>query len=164
LFELYPDTVMIGGRIRNGSGEILEAGLQLGFGGLCGSPDRGRQEPDPGYFGQVWKQRSVSAVSVQFAVLKPDFLLDALQQLPSGASLPFLGAWLGAHALRARKRVVYTPFLGGVANFDWEHLISYEESELFRSVNRELLPDQRYYPEPLSLQQGYALDELELGH
>ena len=158
LFDLYPDTVMIGGRIRNRSGEVLEAGLQLGFGGLCGSPDRGRKEADPGYFGQAWKQRSVGAVSLQFAVLRATFLLDALEHLPSGASLPLLVAWLGAFALRVRKRVVYTPLLGGVISSDWEHLINAEEKELFKSVNRDILPDRRYYPAPLSLQQGYILD------
>ncbi len=149
---------MIGGRIRDRSGEIVEAGLQLGFGGLCGSPDRGRKEADPGYFGQAWKQRSVGAVSVQFAVLRTVFLLDALENLPRGASLPLLGAWLGAYALRQQKRVIYTPFLGGVINSDWEHLISTEERELFTSASRDILPDRRYYPAPLSLRKGYVLD------
>src|SRR4051812_38633684 len=69
LFELYPDTVMIGGRIRNAAREIIEAGLQLGYAGLCGSPEHGRKETDPGYFGHVWKQRSVSAVSPGCAVM-----------------------------------------------------------------------------------------------
>lgn len=157
IFELFPDSVMIGGLIRNISGEVLEAGLQFGFAGLCGSPDRGRNETDPGYFGQSWKQRSVSAVSVQCAVVEPTFLLQALEQLPPGASLPFLGAWLGAHALRRRKRVVYTPFLGGVTSADWDALITKEEGELFLASNRDIIPDRRYYPRPLSLQQGYVL-------
>ncbi|MFL6416518.1 MAG: hypothetical protein ACJ74Y_12720, partial [Bryobacteraceae bacterium] len=136
--------------------------LQLGFAGLCGSPDRGRKEADPGYFGQVWKQRSVGAVSVKFAVLRPAFLLEALAALPAGASLPLLGAWLGAYALRKRYRVVYTPFVGGVSKSDWEKLVGRKERELFTSANRDILPDRRFYPAPLSLQHGYSLDTAEL--
>ena len=161
LFELFPDTVMIGGRIRNAKGEIVEAGLQLGFAGFCGSPDRGRKESDPGYFGQTWKQRSVGAVSVQCAVVKATFLLEGLGELPSGASWPALGAWLGAHALRRGKRVVYTPFLGGVSAGSWDPLITSKERDLFTSVNRDILPDRRFYPAPLSLDEGYVLSREE---
>jgi hypothetical protein len=161
LFELFPDTVMIGGRIRNSAGEILEAGLQLGHAGLCGSPDRGRKESDPGYFGQVWKQRSVGAVSLQCAVLKPAFLLETLAEVPDRVSLVFLGAWLGAHALRTGKRVVYTPFLGGVSAGTWDGLITEAETQLFTSMNSDILPDRRYYPPPLSLRWGYVLAESE---
>ena len=157
LFELFPDTAMVGGRIRNAAGEVLEAGLQLGYRGLCGSPDRGRKESDPGYFGQTWKQRSVSAVSLQCAVVKPQFLLEALAELPAGASLPLMGAWLGAHALRKGQRVVYTPFLGGVTQTTWDWLVKEEERDLFLSLNRDILPDRRFYPSPLSLEQGYML-------
>jgi hypothetical protein len=53
---------------------------------------------------------------------------------------------------------VYTPFLGGTAGSDWEHLVSREERELFKSLNRDILPDRRYYPAPLSLQKAYALE------
>jgi hypothetical protein len=158
LIELFPDTVMIGGRIRNAAGEILEAGLQLGYAGFCGSPDGGRKGADPGYFGQVWKQRSVGAVSLQCAVIRPAFLLEALAELTPGASLPGLGAWLGAHALRKGQRVVYTPFLGGVSNGTFDQLIGNPERALFMSVNIDILPDRRYYPRPFSLEKGYVLE------
>jgi glycosyltransferase involved in cell wall biosynthesis len=162
VFELFPDSVMIGGLIRNEAGEILEAGLQLGYGGACGSPDQGRKRTDPGYFGQAWKQRSVSAVSVQCAVVKPTFLLQALQQLPAGASLPLLGAWLGAFAFRKGARVVYSPFLGGVSKTAWDRFTAADEENLFTSLNRDILPDRRYYPQPFSLGAGYILDTDEL--
>jgi len=162
LFELFSDAVMIGGLIRNDAGAILEAGLQLGFGGACGSPDRGRKRADPGYFGQAWKQRSVSAVSLQCAVVKPTFLLEALQQLPEGASLPSLGAWLGAFAFRKGERVIYSPFLGGVSEAAWDGFTTTDEENLFTSVNRDILPDRRYYPQPFSLRAGYMLDTDEL--
>ncbi|MFL6451609.1 MAG: glycosyltransferase [Bryobacteraceae bacterium] len=158
LLELFPDTVMVGGRIRNVAGDIVEAGLQLGYAGLCGSPDGGRKETDPGYFGQAWKQRSVSAVSLQCAVVHPAFLYDALAELPPGTSLPLLGAWLGAYALRRGKRIVYTPFLGGVCSVVWDGLITKDERALFKSLNSDILPDRRYYPKPLSLEMGYVLE------
>ncbi|MBV9675365.1 MAG: glycosyltransferase [Acidobacteriaceae bacterium] len=89
LFELFPDTVMIGGRISNGVGIILEADRHFGFEGLCGCPNRGRSVSDPGYFAQMWKQRSVSAVSLQFAVANAQYLLKILRQVPAEASLSF---------------------------------------------------------------------------
>jgi glycosyltransferase involved in cell wall biosynthesis len=157
LFELHPDTVMIGGLIRNTRGIITEGGRYFGFGGACGCPDRGRSSLDPGYFGQIWKQRSVSAVSSQFAVIKASFLLELLAHLPAGASLPFVGAWAGAHAIRSGKRIVYSPFLSGVSDLDWDSLILPSERERFLDVNKDLIPDRRFYSRWLSLEKPFAL-------
>jgi hypothetical protein len=73
-----------------------------------------------------------------------------------------LGAWLGAYALRKGARVVYSPFLGGVSDTEWDAFITKDEENLFTSLNRDILPDRRYYPEPFSLRQGYMLDSDEL--
>ena len=160
LFELHPDTVMVGGRIRNSKGVITEAGYHFGVGGVCDSPHAGRSILDPGYFTHIWKQRSVSAVSVQFAVIKAAFLRDLLRQLPPDASLPFLGAWAGAYAIRVGKRVVYSPYLSGVSDVVWENLIDASEVRLFAEVNRDIIPDRRYYARGLSLSKPFALGEL----
>jgi len=157
LFELHPDTVMIGGRIRNRKGTITEAGRYFGFGGICGCPDRGRPFLDPGYFGQMFKQRSVSAVSTQFAVVRAAFLVEVLAQLPEGASLAFLGAWAGAHALRTGRRIVYTPFLSGISDMDWDSRVEASEQSLFAERNRDIIPDQRFYSRSLSLTRPFAL-------
>jgi hypothetical protein len=157
LFELHPDTVMAGGRIRHLNGTILEAGRYFGFGGPCGCPDRGRTVADPGYFMQMWKQRSVSAVATQFAVMKAAFLLDLLEHLPDRASLAFLGAWAGARAAETGKRVVYSPFLSGLSTLDWEMLIDPAEKELFSETNRHLIPDRRFYSPHFSLETPFAL-------
>jgi glycosyltransferase involved in cell wall biosynthesis len=157
LFELHPDAVMIGGRIRNRKNIITEAGRYFGFGGVCGCPDRGRSVLDPGYFGQVWKQRSVSAVSTQFAVIKATFLLELLTVLPRQASLPFFGAWAGAHALRSGKRIVYSPFLSGVSDLDWDSLVAPSERDFFSEMNKDLIPDQRFYSRHLSLEKPFGL-------
>ncbi|MGI8962639.1 MAG: glycosyltransferase [Bryobacteraceae bacterium] len=158
LFELHPDAVMIGGRIRNREGVITEAGRYFGFRGACGCPDRGRSVLDPGYFGQVWKQRSVSAVSTQFAVIRAVFLLKLLAVLPRHASLAFLGAWAGAHALRSGERIVYSPFLSGVSDLDWDSLVTPSERNLFSEVNKDLIPDRRFYSRHLSLEKPFTLD------
>jgi glycosyltransferase involved in cell wall biosynthesis len=147
LFEKHPDTGMVGGRIRNSRGKIVSAGLVLGFEGDAGCPDTGRPAIDPGYFAQMWKQRSVSAVSSQFAVVRASFL----RELPGDISIPFLGAWAGAAALRLRKRIVYSPFLSAVSDVDWAALVTGGEREAFQKANHDILPDRRYYSRYLGL-------------
>jgi glycosyltransferase involved in cell wall biosynthesis len=157
LFELHNDAVMVGGRIRNRKGLILSAGCYFGFGGQCGSPYRGKEFRDCGYFTHLWKQRSVSAVSTQFCVVKRDFLLEVLEGAARGASLAFLGAWAGAHALRTGRRIIYTPFMSAVSDLDWDCLPSAAEQQLFAEINSDLLPDQRFYSRHLSLKIPFAL-------
>jgi hypothetical protein len=115
---------------------------------------------DPGYFTQIWKQRSVSAVSIQFAVVRAAFLRDLLGQIPAAASLPFLGAWAGAYARRMGKRVVYSPYLSGVSDIPWESLVSDAEVQLFASRYCDIIPDRRYYPCGLSLAKPFALEQM----
>jgi hypothetical protein len=157
LFELYPDTVMVGGPLRTTKGIITAAGRYFGFDGVCGCPHKGKRFRDPGYFAQLWKQRSVSAVSSQFSVAKAGFLLDVLEHVPAGASFSFLGAWAGARAARNSARVVYTPFFSGISDLDWELLTSPNEKRLFADINSDLIPDRRYYSQHLSLRKPFAL-------
>lgn len=159
LFELHPEAVMIGGRIQNKRGIIAEAGRYFGFGGVCGCPYRGRPVSDPGYFGQMWKQRSVSAVSTQFAVVRADFLLELLGAIPEHASVAFLGAWAGAHALRTGQRVVYSPFLSGISDLHWDTLADASEVALFEEMNRDIIPDTRFYSRHFSLTEPFGLQE-----
>ncbi len=156
--ELHPGTVMVGGRIRNRKGIITEGGRYFGFGGACGDPNRGRTADDPGYFAQMLKQRSVSAVSTQLAVIKARFLLEVGRNMPPEGSVAFLGAWAGAHALRAGKRVVYSPFLSGISDLDWNTLVSRKEENLFARMNADLIPDRRFYCRNLSLTKAFGLE------
>ena len=148
---------MVGGRIRNKNGVITEAGRHFGFGGVCGCPNRGKSVLDPGYFAQMWKQRSVSAVSTQFAVIDAKFLVQLLEHLPSQASIAFLGTWAGAHAIRTGRRIVYSPFLSGTSDLDWEKLATASEQGLFADMNRDIIPDLRFYPRYFSLDKPFAL-------
>ncbi|HEY7210247.1 MAG TPA: glycosyltransferase [Bryobacteraceae bacterium] len=113
--ELHPDTAMIGGRIWNGRGELLEAGFNFDECGNCSNPHRGKPLTDPGYFGQLWKQRTVEAVSTNFAVMRSQFLQDLLEKSPS---LENLDARAGLLAKQTNRRVVYSPFLGGLCRND----------------------------------------------
>jgi hypothetical protein len=159
LFELHADAVMLGGRIRSRAGQILDAGQVFGLGGSCASPYRGRAMEDPGYFGALWKQRSVSAVSAQFCAIRARFFLGLLDELPPQATLAFLGAWVGAAALRQNQRVIYTPFLSGISDVPWNDLVSPEERELWLAQNGDLVPDARFYPKQFSLERPFALVE-----
>ena len=96
LMERYCDTVLVGGVIRNGSRVTTEAGSHFGFGGGLGCPHRGRQESDPGYAAELWKQRSVSTVSSQFCIFAAAFLMDLLENgCPPDTSLEMPGAGPG---------------------------------------------------------------------
>jgi hypothetical protein len=161
LMKRHPDTVMVGGPIRDPAGVTLTAGCVLGFEGCCGSPDRGRPVVDPGFFTQLKKQRSVSAVSAQFAVLRASFLRELWQSSGiSTAPISLLGAWAGAYALRTAKRVVYSPFFSAVSSEDWEVFVSSEQRSYFREVNHDILPDHRFYSRYFGLTKDLAYQVL----
>lgn len=101
---------------------------------------------DPGYFGQIWKQRSVDAVSTRFAVIKARFLLELLTQLPAEASLEFLGAWAGLYAHELRQRIVYSPFLSGTTELEWDQLVSDGERTAFGERLKTSLPSKGRRP------------------
>src|SRR5262249_2977372 len=61
LFDIFPKTAVLGGRIHNG-GQIISAGYVYGFGQPIWCPDKGRDIRDSGYFAQMWKPRSVASV------------------------------------------------------------------------------------------------------
>jgi glycosyltransferase involved in cell wall biosynthesis/SAM-dependent methyltransferase len=155
-FELFPDTVMIGGRVHDGR-RIRMAGRYFGFGSGCDSPDRGRLLDDPGYFAQMWKQHSVSAISIQHCVVRAEFLREALGSLTTtGIALAGLGPWLGAAAMKAGRRVVYSPFFSASTGIDVDDEVSEVERAAFRSAHRELIPEVRYLSPSLGLSPSTA--------
>jgi hypothetical protein len=153
LMELHPDVVAVGGRVHDGFGAIVTAGEVLGFGGACGCPDEFRPGHSCGYFAQLWKQRSVSAVSSLLAVVDAGFLAQFLRRHRGPrVSLRYLGAWLGTHAWRTGKRVVYTPHMTGhLHTHDWYRGVPQEEKDALVAGIRDLLPDTRCLSRHLSL-------------
>ena len=155
-FELFPDAVMIGGRIHS-YGEVLAAGYVFGFGKGCECPDRGRRLADPGYAAQMWKQHSVSAVSALHAVIKPDFLIRALEEIaPWGPSTAMLGGWLGANARKHGERVIYSPFVSGETGIDWDSLVQDAEHARFASYAADIIPERQLLHPDLGLTRATA--------
>jgi len=160
LFELFPDSVMVGGRIHSHR-TILSAGFFFGFGSGCDCPDYGRSLSDPGYFAQLWKPHSVSAVSMQHAVMKPEFLLDVIQSIELwNASITYLDAWCGAVARRRGRRVVYSPFVSAETFIDWRELVSKEEMGRFVSACADVMPEQRLLSPNVGLTKATAYTPL----
>ncbi len=156
LFELFPDTVMVGGRLHQ-NGRIVHAGAYFGFGRGCDAPDFGRQIDDPGYFAQAWKPHSVSAVAFDHCLLDSDFAADVLGAfVPSGLSLVELGPWLGAAARRRDRRVVYTPFLSAVPGVDRVSHLNAVARSAFETAHGDLMPDALLWPPHAGLRHGDA--------
>jgi glycosyltransferase involved in cell wall biosynthesis len=166
LMELYPDTVIVAGRAFDHTSRIIAAGEYFGFGGDCGCPDIGRPVHDPGYFAQMWKQRSVSAASTILAVTDGAFLAEALTAVPPQATLRFLGAWAGAHAARTQRRVVYSPHISGRGSLNraaWDSEITSEERAAFTRLNADLIPELRLFSPMLSLAPDAAYEPMPPG-
>ena len=157
IFELFPDTIVVGGRLRNPAGCIVDADQHFGFDGACSSPNVGRIATDPGYFAQMFKQRSVSAVSSQIIAVDIAFLARCLRDLPSVASPYFLGAWFGAVARSQNRRVVYSPYVSAMTDTPWSSGVTSEERTAFANTYSEIIPDRRYYPVPFSLSKPYSI-------
>ena len=142
LMELFPDTVSVGGRIINSDLQIRSSGYYLCFGKGCDCPDKNRSINDPGYFAQMWKPHSVNAVSSQHAVFDPSFLCEVIEYYKSQPiSIQYLGAWAGAYAKRRKKRVIYTPFIQGTCDDDWDSYVTQNEKDSFIKANEDIIPE-----------------------
>lgn len=163
LFELFPDTAMVGGRLHQ-QGRVVDAGRYFGFGRGCDAPDRGRLLEDPGYFVQAWKQHSVSAVPFDHCLLDSHFAADAFNALvPLGTSLDQMGAWLGAAARRQERRVVYTPFLSAIPSIDRASDIPGVSRRAFSIVHGDLMPDVLLWPPHAGLARGRPFRSMRSG-
>ena len=155
-FELFPDTAIVGGRITR-HGRVLSAASYFGFGRGCDSPDRGRSTLDPGFFAQMWKVHSASAVPLHHCVVDPVFL-DAFLAAHRDVSvaMPQLGAWMGAFAQTSGRRVIYSPFLTASADIDLEGVSDDLGWATFRRVHWAAIPDTRYLSSRLGLDHATA--------
>ena len=158
LLELFPDAVMVGGSLHN-DGKIVDGPRVFGFGEGLDCPDRGRQLSDPGYGAIMWKPRTVSAVSVAHCVIKTSFLNDCLKELTEGAvSIQALGPWLGALALEAGNRVVYSPFMRAHVEETFQGEVCQNDREHFLSRFWFLVSESKTYSPRLGLDNGKAYE------
>lgn len=158
--ECFADGVGLGGPTFDAAGNVLSAGIVFGFGDGLGCPDRGRPRGDPGFFAQMWKHRSVDAVSSQNLVVRQGFLAQVLAAPEiAGFTVRLLGPVAGAHARRCGRRFIFSPFMASTAASDWEQGIRPAELGHFLRNFHDVLPDDRYYSRKFSLAagQGYQL-------
>lgn len=151
LFELFPDAVAVGGTLHDGR-NVVGGPVVFGFGNGYDCPDLGRPLADPGYSAQMWKARSVSAVSSAHCVVRSNFLLQTLPILiAEKVGIEMLGPWLGALASEENKGVVFSPFMRAKAAVVPENLASEYSSAKFISRFWSLLMEANFYSSRLGL-------------
>lgn len=160
LLEMFPDSVMVGGILHNGH-KIVDGPRVFGFGDGFESPDSGRLLADPGYGARMWKPHTVSAISTAHCVIRTRFLKQCMAELlEENVSIEMLGLWLGAQALEAGARVVYSPFMRARVGAGLEDTISRYAKEHFLSRFWPLLGDWRVYSPRLGLDRSKAYVEV----
>ncbi|OYU87889.1 MAG: hypothetical protein CFE29_20925 [Bradyrhizobiaceae bacterium PARB1] len=159
--ELFPDAVMIGGIVHDGT-QITSASNLLGFGRGYDSPDAGRSLDDTGYLGaQMKKQRSAGAVSQVHCIVKRDFLIEALKAGAAGVgSLLALALWLGAQARDNGQRVIFSPFFRCRMDALPEAAVSQAEIFAILSMYRHRVPETELYSRHLGLSRATAYTAL----
>jgi len=161
LLELFPDSVMVGGIVHNGS-NIVDGPRVFGFGDGFDCPDSGRLLSDPGYGAMMWKPHTVSAVSTTHCVIRTGFLKQCMTKLLEEAvSISILGPWLGALALEAGNRVVYSPFMRARIRESHEDTVSQNAKKHFLSRFWPLVPDSRVYSPRFGLDRTKVYSEVD---
>jgi glycosyltransferase involved in cell wall biosynthesis len=150
MFELYPGTAMVGGRIHD-NGIVVAADSYFGFDRVCNSPNLGRSLSDPGYFAQMLKPHTASAIATQHCVIDPHFLVEALPPLMRAElGLSNLSAWLSAAARTRNLRCIYSPFLSAAARHVSEPP-AVVELAAFAIAYRDLIPERQLLSPRLGL-------------
>ena len=161
LLELHGDAVGVCGRFEDAEGKLETAGEVFGYTGLAGSPIVGPHFPHGGYHGLLFCQRSVSVLTPAFHVARAGFLAAALDEAPHPPSWALLGLWLGAHARRTGRRLLYSPHILArrQPSAGWPQYRSDEEILAFLERHGDLLADDPWYARFLSLVpgEGYLL-------
>jgi len=156
LTEIFPDTVGVAGLVRDAQGKTVDGERILGFGSGWECPDVGRTSWDPGYFARAFKHHTTSAASLQLAVFRRSFLVDALRSCPAEAPLGLIGAWLGVVAQQSHKRIVYSPIVEGKTDHPWEIETTAADWRNFVERNQQFIPDRGNYPSVFSRSRGRA--------
>ena len=155
LFELFPDTAMVGGRLHQ-NGRIVDAGAYFGFGRGCDAPDRGQLfdesgAPRPGMEAAFGQRRPIRPLRARLSVCRST---RSARSSRCGTSLGQLGAWLGAAARRQERRVIYTPFLSAMPAVDRAGDVPAVLRRAFRTAHGDLMPDALLWPPHVGLTRG----------
>jgi hypothetical protein len=146
LFRLHRNLCIVSGRVLAPDRSILAGVEILGFDGIAGCPDAGRDRDHPGYFALALKPRSISAPYSELFVARSSFLRASADDLPKQATWQGLGCWLGALAGRRGQGVAVTPLFTGTLVSD-PFRIHMDKEEAYCYIDRfsSLLPDTRWY-------------------
>lgn len=151
LIELFPDTVIVGGTLHDGT-NVLDGPRVFGFGDGFDCPDRDRPLSDPGFSAQMWKPHSVSAISGGHFVVRRSFLRSALVELiQEQVPLNLLATWLCALAREGNKRVLFSPFMRALTTFVPEDGADHDSKRQLLSRFWHLLPETRLLSPRLGL-------------
>jgi O-antigen biosynthesis protein len=162
LLELFADTVMVGGMLHDGS-KIVDGPRVFGFGDGFDCPDSGRLLADPGYGAGVWKPHTASALSTAHCVIRTSFLKRCMAELlEEVVPIEMLGLWLGAQALEAGNRVVYSPFMRAlIGSASLVDAVSRDAKGHFLSRFWSCIPDRRVYSARLGLNEAKAYVQVD---
>jgi hypothetical protein len=147
LLEFHPDLAVVAGRILNPDSFVVGGGELFGFEGLSGCPEYARVPHDPGPWAFFLKQRCVDAPNPHFLVARTSFLRSACATVPTQASFPALGLWLGGHAAQRHERVATSPLVVSRARpfLDVRHTPAGEERAALLVRHGERLTTSRWY-------------------
>lgn len=112
-FEVSADVVAVSGVIANRLGSVV-SGCPVNIGNSFVDPIFGKSVV--GYnqsMFNVWKAHCVDAISIDFSLIKTDFLKDALAKAPSRLPARALGWWIGQYASAKNALTVFEPMLVG---------------------------------------------------
>ena len=154
LFERFPETDLVGGRLVDGSGRVLAASYQA-FGDDAGSSrwrslDAGRLATDSGYFAQMWKQRTVSGVPLSLSVMTAGMARELAERLDTGPAPVHAACAAAAVAFQRGRKVVYSPFLTATGPARLAQPLDAISTERLAKPLARLAEDRRWYPASLS--------------
>ena len=116
LIEFQPDIMMIGGRIINDKGNIIDSFKLINHDSMPICPDKEKKHNDPGYFAMSLKPHKVHAVPLDFFIANRLFLLSTLSSLTDTVTFSALPLWLGASALKQKGIVAFSPLINAFIN------------------------------------------------
>ena len=109
----------------------------------------------------MWKQRSAGGASAHFCVFEVSFLREVLREYSaSDISWFLLGGWAAVSAKKSGRRIVYSPFVSGITDFDIDPGIGEAEMALFTRTCAEHLPDARFYSCHFNLTAGHGYEPI----
>jgi hypothetical protein len=109
-FELQPDTALVGGRLVDDDGIVLDAGLAR-TGHRIVPVYRGLRRHEPGAFALALKGQTIHAPAEGFFVADRAFLRSASESVQRDGFSASFAATLGEVARKAGRRVVFSPLL-----------------------------------------------------